>query len=88
MPLRVSESTGRRLRLSAIVLAAIVAGVLLRRVLSQVAVLVLGAGMLIGGSAATVFGIMNWQTERSWNRKARQTGSWISDRAGDLAKKL
>ena len=46
------------------------------------------AGMLIGGSAATIFGIMNWQTERQWNRKAKQTGSWISDKAEDLARKL
>jgi len=46
------------------------------------------AGMLIGGSAATAFGVMNWQTERKWNQKARQTGSWISDRAEDLARKL
>ena len=45
-------------------------------------------GMALGGAAATIFGVMNWQTERQWNRKARQTGSWISDRAGDLAKKL
>lgn len=46
------------------------------------------AGMLIGGSAATVFGVMNWQTERSWNRKARQTGNWVSDKAEDIVKKL
>jgi hypothetical protein len=45
-------------------------------------------GMLIGGSAATVFGVMNWQTEKRWNQKARQTGSWISDKADDLARKL
>ena len=45
-------------------------------------------GMLIGGSAATVFGVMNWQTERKWNQMARQTGSWISDRADEIAKKL
>ena len=46
------------------------------------------AGMLIGGSAATVFGVVNWQTERKWNRKAKQTGSWISDKADDIARKL
>ena len=46
------------------------------------------AGMLIGGSAATVYGIMNWQTEKRWNRKVRQTGSWISDKADDIVKKL
>ena len=45
------------------------------------------AGMLIGGSAATVFGVMNWKTEREWNRKARRTSSWISDVADDFARK-
>ena len=45
-------------------------------------------GMLIGGSAATIFGVMNWQTERKWNQKAKQTGSWISDKADDLARRL
>ena len=45
-------------------------------------------GMLIGGSAATIFGVMNWQTERKWNQKAKMTGSWISDKAEDIARKL
>ena len=46
------------------------------------------AGMLIGGSAATIFGVMNWQTEREWNRQVRQAGNRISDRADDIARKL
>ena len=46
------------------------------------------AGMLIGGSAATIFGVMNWQTEKKWNQQAKKTGSWISDRAEDIVKKL
>ena len=46
------------------------------------------AGMLIGGSAATMYGVMNWKTERNWNRKAKQTGSWISDKADEIVKKL
>ena len=45
-------------------------------------------GMLIGGAAATMYGVMNWKTERLLNQKARSTGSWISDRASELAKKL
>lgn len=45
-------------------------------------------GMLIGGSAATLFGVMNWQTEKKWNQMAKKTGNWLSDRAGDVAKKL
>ena len=46
------------------------------------------AGMLIGGSAATIFGVMNWQTEKKWNQQAKKTGSWISDRAEGIVKKL
>lgn len=46
------------------------------------------AGMMIGSAAATAFGVMNWQTERKWNQKARMTGSWISDKAEDIARKL
>lgn len=45
-------------------------------------------GMMIGGAAATAFGVMNWQTERQWNRKAKQTGSWISDKADAIARSL
>ena len=46
------------------------------------------AGMMIGSAAATAFGVMNWQTERMWNRKAKQAGSRISDVADDFVKKL
>ena len=45
-------------------------------------------GMLIGGSAATIFGVMNWQTERKWNQQARRTGSWLGSKAEEMAKKL
>lgn len=45
-------------------------------------------GMLIGGSAATIFGVMNWKTQKQWNRKAKQTTGWIQDKADDIAKKL
>lgn len=34
-------------------------------------------GMLIGGAAATLFGVMNWQTERKWNHRMRQGGKWL-----------
>ena len=30
-------------------------------------------GMFIGGTAATMFGIMNWQTERKWNQQIWRT---------------
>ena len=46
------------------------------------------AGMLIGSAAATAFGVANWQTERKWNQTAKRTGSWISDRADEIVKKL
>ena len=45
-------------------------------------------GLLIGGSAATIFGVMNWQTEKKWNMKARKTGNWITSKADNLMSKL
>lgn len=45
-------------------------------------------GMLLGGAAATMFGVMNWQTERRWNQKLRQGGAWLSEKKDDLLKKL
>jgi len=45
-------------------------------------------GMLIGGAAATAFGIMNWQTERKWNQTVKKTGSWISDKADEMTRNL
>ena len=38
----------------------------------------MAAGMMIGGAAATIFGVLNWQTERQWNRQLRKGGRWIS----------
>ena len=46
------------------------------------------AGMVIGSAAAAMFGVANWQTARSLNRKAKSAGSWIASRADDLAGKL
>lgn len=46
------------------------------------------AGMMIGSAAATVFGVMNWQTERKWNQKVKRTGSWIADRADDVSRMM
>lgn len=45
-------------------------------------------GMLIGGSAAMLYGVMNWQTERRWNRQAKKTGGWISNKVEAIARKL
>ena len=41
-------------------------------------------GMLIGGAAATMFGVMNWQTERRWNQQMRKGGQWLSEKADSL----
>ncbi len=41
-------------------------------------------GMLIGGSAAMLYGVMNWRTERKWNAQARKTGRWMAGKADDI----
>lgn len=43
-------------------------------------------GMIIGGAAATMFGVMNWQTERDWNRQIRKSGRWLSRKSSEMAK--
>lgn len=43
-------------------------------------------GMLIGGAAATMFGVMNWQTERRWNQQLRRGGRWLSHKTDEIAK--
>ena len=45
-------------------------------------------GALMGGMAATMFGIMNWQAERRWNQQLRRTGRWLTRKTDELAKKL
>lgn len=45
-------------------------------------------GMMIGGAAATMFGVMNWQTERRWNQQIRRSGRWLTQKTDELAKKL
>ena len=45
-------------------------------------------GMVIGGTAATMYGIMNWQTERKWNQQIRKGGRWISRKADVMSKML
>ena len=41
-------------------------------------------GALIGGSAAMLYGVMNWQTERKWNMQARRTGHWMARKADEM----
>ena len=43
-------------------------------------------GMLIGGTAATMFGIINWQTERKWNQQMRRGGKWLSRQTDRMMK--
>lgn len=45
-------------------------------------------GMVIGGTAATMYGIMNWQTERKWNLQLRRGGHWLSHKTDELTKML
>lgn len=45
-------------------------------------------GMIIGGTAATMFGVMNWQTERHWNHQIRKGGKWLSHVTDDLMRKF
>ena len=44
-------------------------------------------GMFIG-TAATMFGIMNWQTERKWNQQIRRSGRWLSQKTDELTKMM
>lgn len=45
-------------------------------------------GMLIGGTAATMFGIMNWQTEKKWNQLIHKSGRWLSKKTDELVNKF
>ncbi len=45
-------------------------------------------GAVIGGSAAMMYGIANWQSARRMNHQVKKTGSWIAGRTGDIVSKL
>ena len=45
-------------------------------------------GMLIGGTAATMFGVMNWQTQRHWNQQLRKGGKRLTHMTDELMKKF
>ena len=45
-------------------------------------------GMALGGAAMTLYGVMNWQQARGMNRKAKQAGGWIAEKAEDITKKM
>lgn len=41
-------------------------------------------GALIGGAAATAFGVMNWRTERRWCQQAQRFGDRMAKKADEL----
>jgi len=45
-------------------------------------------GAVIGGSAAMMYGIMNWQSARQMNHQMKKTGHWLADKTGDFASKF
>ena len=42
------------------------------------------AGALLGGAAATLFGVMNWRTERKWCLQAQRVGDKMARKAGEV----
>lgn len=46
------------------------------------------AGMVVGGAAATMYGVMNWQTQRKWNRQIRHSGRWLSGKTDELMRRF
>ena len=41
-------------------------------------------GALLGGAAATIYGVMNWQNQRKLNRLAAQGGHWVANKTDEL----
>lgn len=41
-------------------------------------------GAVIGATAATVFGVMNWETERQWKKQAMHAGHCLANKADQL----
>lgn len=46
------------------------------------------AGAVIGGSAAMMYGVMNWQSARSMNQQMKKTGHWLANKTDTLMQKL
>ena len=42
------------------------------------------AGTIVGASAATIYGMMNWEQERRMGRAVMRTGKAISDKANKM----
>lgn len=45
-------------------------------------------GAMIGGSAAMMYGIMNWQSARHMNQQMKKTGHWIAGKTDELTSKF
>ena len=42
------------------------------------------AGALLGGAAATLYGVMNWRPERKWCMQAQRMGDKVARKAGEM----
>ncbi|HIS03507.1 MAG TPA: hypothetical protein IAA75_06340 [Candidatus Pullichristensenella avicola] len=42
------------------------------------------AGALLGGAAATLFGVMNWRTQRKWCAQAQRMSDKVARKAGEM----
>lgn len=45
-------------------------------------------GALIGGSAAMMYGVMNWQGAKRMNQQVKKTGQWLATKTDDLTSKF
>lgn len=45
-------------------------------------------GAVIGGSAAMMYGIVNWQSARRMNQQMKKTGGWLADKTTDIVSKF
>lgn len=45
-------------------------------------------GAMIGGTAAMMYGVMNWQTARSMHHKMQKTSHWLADKTDGFASKF
>ncbi len=45
-------------------------------------------GAVIGGSAAMMYGIMNWQNAKKMNQQFKKTGRWIAGKTDDLTSRF
>ena len=40
-------------------------------------------GAVLGGSAALLYGVMNWQKEQRWCQKAANSGKWMAQKTDE-----